>query len=242
MENVKISNMMKCGTCSKEIEVGLKYCPECGAKNKKIFYKKNLFIYLTVFTIIVTLGIFTYYNYASPSVKSVYNEVVKLIDEEKYSEVNSYIESKYSKSSIFENLNQKKQEEVHELYKTYLEKVFYEKTGITFEKYLELQKEEKAKEDAKKNVYVSKIDCVQTSSSGKYLDVNTTIKNDSNQTIRYIKLNLYFKDENGNIVKSDWTNDNSLILPNASQVVRKMATWSGEWSHVTAEIDEIKFK
>lgn len=75
----------------------------------------------------------------------------------------------------------------------------------------------------------------------QYYDVDTTIKNVGSKNIRYIKLNIYYKDSSGNIVKSDWTNDNAIIKPGATQTISKMAKKSSEWDNVTVEVAEVKY-
>lgn len=94
-----------------------------------------------------------------------------------------------------------------------------------------------------KNVKIEKVEVNSKSYSysSKYTDVNTTIKNNSTKTISYIKINLYFEDEKGDIIKSEWTNDSSNIKPGASQTISKM-TEKKDWEYVKAEIDEVKFK
>ena len=48
-ENKKLKN---CTSCGKEIAVSAKTCPECGAKNKKPFYKRGWFIAIALIIII----------------------------------------------------------------------------------------------------------------------------------------------------------------------------------------------
>jgi integrase/recombinase XerD len=71
-----------------------------------------------------------------------------------------------------------------------------------------------------------------------YVNVNVTINNGGTTAINYIKINLYYKDSSGNIIRSEWTNDDSDIEPGASQVITKMTENDG-WDSVHAEIAEI---
>ncbi|WP_455538688.1 Ltp family lipoprotein [Terrisporobacter sp.] len=48
--------MTQCKTCSKEIAVNAKVCPNCGAKNKKVFYKRPWLIILVLLIIIGAIG------------------------------------------------------------------------------------------------------------------------------------------------------------------------------------------
>ncbi|MBQ7975597.1 MAG: hypothetical protein IJ300_07935 [Clostridia bacterium] len=52
-ENKKLKN---CTSCGKEIAVSAKTCPECGAKNKKPFYKRLWFIILAIIVIIAVIS------------------------------------------------------------------------------------------------------------------------------------------------------------------------------------------
>ena len=52
----KISKMIKCKYCSKEIAQNAVACPGCGSKNKKPLYKRPLFIALAVFIAIGAIG------------------------------------------------------------------------------------------------------------------------------------------------------------------------------------------
>ena len=77
-------------------------------------------------------------------------------------------------------------------------------------------------------------------SYSNYSDVLITVKNNSEKDIRYIQVNIYYKDYNGTIIKSDWTNDNSIIKPGASQTLECMSKRDG-WKNVECEIESIKF-
>lgn len=73
-----------------------------------------------------------------------------------------------------------------------------------------------------------------------YKDINTKIINKSQKNITYIKLNIYFKDDNGNVVGSDWTNDDAIIKPNATQTISKMI--SKDVENASVEIADIRFE
>lgn len=51
-----MSKMIQCKSCSKEIASNAKACPNCGAKNKKPFYKRGWFIVLVVFVLLYAIG------------------------------------------------------------------------------------------------------------------------------------------------------------------------------------------
>ncbi|NSB12093.1 zinc ribbon domain-containing protein [Clostridium beijerinckii] len=83
---------------------------------------------------------------------------------------------------------------------------------------------------------VEKVEIKNKSYSSKYVDVEITVKNNTNQNINYVKVGLDFS-KSEQIVKSDWTNDNSTIKPNATQKLTKMIDHSG-WDKVHAEVTQ----
>ena len=85
------------------------------------------------------------------------------------------------------------------------------------------------------NLKIIKKDMKSTYSSD-YRDINITVQNNGTDNINYVKINLFFKDDSGNIIKSEWTNDSSCIKPNATQVITKMVKQDG-WYSVNAEIE-----
>lgn len=51
-----MSKLMKCKSCSNEIASNAKFCPGCGAKNKKPIYKRPWFVVIAFFVIIGVIG------------------------------------------------------------------------------------------------------------------------------------------------------------------------------------------
>lgn len=51
-----MTKLKKCNTCSNEIATNAKFCPKCGAKNKKPIYKRWWFISIAVFVLIIATG------------------------------------------------------------------------------------------------------------------------------------------------------------------------------------------
>lgn len=77
----------------------------------------------------------------------------------------------------------------------------------------------------------------------KYINkVNITVKNTGSKDIVYTKVNIYYKDKDGKIIGSDWTNDNSIIKPNAQQTLSKYAPSGIYPDKVEAEIDTFRTK
>lgn len=73
--------------------------------------------------------------------------------------------------------------------------------------------------------------------SSDYVDVNVTVQNNGKDSLNYVKINLYYIDKDGNTIKSEWTNDNSNIQPNATQILTKMTKKDG-WKQVRAEVSD----
>jgi hypothetical protein len=87
-------------------------------------------------------------------------------------------------------------------------------------------------------VKIAHVDIKNESYSSDYVDINITVENGGKIPVSYIKINLYYRDDNDKIIRSDWTNDDSVIQPGASQVITKMTENDG-WKSVHAEIAEI---
>lgn len=97
--------------------------------------------------------------------------------------------------------------------------------------YIEQLKESKPK--------IINVKITKPSYSSDYVDVNVTIQNNSTDSLNYVKINLFYTDKDGNTIKSEWTNDNSEILPNATQTLTKMTQNDG-WTRVHAEVADWK--
>lgn len=139
----------------------------------------------------------------------------------------SVINKHYDGKGLFGWLEDKKRKEVVEMALNDINNSIMASTGGTAEDI--------------NNVEIENVSIERKSYSSDYVDIETTIKNNSNKSIRYIKINLHFKDSKGNIVKSEWTNDSATIKQGANQIVSKMTLKDG-WTSVSAEIDEVKFK
>ena len=72
--------------------------------------------------------------------------------------------------------------------------------------------------------------------------VRVYVKNNSNKDIRYIKANLFEKDKNGKIIKSDYTNDDSIIKAGAKQEIDTYFAFKLSESTLEVELDEVDFK
>lgn len=84
------------------------------------------------------------------------------------------------------------------------------------------------------------LDTKETNYSNEYHDVKITVKNVSSENVNYVKIGLDFLNENGEIVQSDWTNDDSIIKPNAQQTLTKRISNTIKYKTINAEIQEVK--
>lgn len=84
---------------------------------------------------------------------------------------------------------------------------------------------------------ITNVEVVKKKYSSDYVDVNVTIQNNGTESLSYVKINLYYTDESGNTIKSEWTNDDSNIQPNATQTLTKMTEKDG-WKQVRAEVSD----
>lgn len=83
-------------------------------------------------------------------------------------------------------------------------------------------------------------DTKETNYSGGYHDIEITVKNVSSENINYVKIGLDFMNENGDIIQSDWTNDNSVIKPKSQQTISKKVSDKIKYKTVKPEIQEVK--
>lgn len=84
---------------------------------------------------------------------------------------------------------------------------------------------------------ITNVEVVRKKYSSDYVDVDITIQNNGTESLSYVKINLYYTDESGNTIKSEWTNDDSNIQPNATQTLTKMTEKDG-WKQVRAEVSD----
>ena len=76
--------------------------------------------------------------------------------------------------------------------------------------------------------------------SGNYFDYKVTVKNNSDETLSYIQVDIYLKDASENIIHSDWTNWSGSLPPGASTTLDTMIDYVENveyYSTVVADID-----
>lgn len=92
---------------------------------------------------------------------------------------------------------------------------------------------------------LSKLDCVIKIPNSK-TDTDTNSQNNTQPILEITKANIEntysassdYKDKNGNVIKSDWTNDDSCIKPNASQTITDTVKSTKDVDTFSAEIAE----
>lgn len=75
-----------------------------------------------------------------------------------------------------------------------------------------------------------------------YADVTIFVHNNSNNDIAYIEVDIFIKDKNGKIVKSDWTNDSSTIKSGASQQIDTILKDVNDGYTVDVKLRKVRFK
>lgn len=173
---------------------------------------------ISLFTFIITLMLIYIASQYPPSVKSVYQEYLKTGDQE-------IISTRYDGEGMFGELEAERAIEVLQMVIDDINNDFVSSTGGTVDDYT--------------NVVIEKVSFSYKAYSN-YNDAVVVVKNNSEKDITYIKINLYFKDDNGNIIGSDWTNDDSIIKPGAKQEITKMI--SNDIKNFSAEIADIRFR
>lgn len=77
-------------------------------------------------------------------------------------------------------------------------------------------------------------------SSGNYFDYDVTVRNNSDETLSYIKVDIYLKDSSQNIIYSDWTNWSGTLPPGASTTLDTMIDYVDNveyYSTIVTDID-----
>lgn len=80
---------------------------------------------------------------------------------------------------------------------------------------------------------------LSTRSSGNYFDYTVTVKNNSDETLRYIKVNIYLKDADENIIYSDWTNWSGSLPPGGSTVLDTMIPYQKDVEYYSVSVAEV---
>lgn len=72
------------------------------------------------------------------------------------------------------------------------------------------------------------------------IQVTGRVKNVSDSDISYFEVRIDFKDNNGNILNSDYTNDGLLLKPNDMREFEIMSKWNNSYKQYELSIGDIK--
>lgn len=72
--------------------------------------------------------------------------------------------------------------------------------------------------------------------------LTVTVKNNSEKTIDYFKYDIFYYNEQGEIIDSDWSNCSDTILPDAQCITYTYLNPPNGWDTVQVVIQEINFK
>lgn len=117
--------MKECKYCSNEIADNAKFCPKCGAKNKKPFYKRGWFIALCIFIILGMIG-----SNSEDSDNTLSNEKEYSNTEEVYQNPNEKEDVVIEENVSVENNIPTEYKSALKQAKTYSEKMHMSKAGI----------------------------------------------------------------------------------------------------------------
>jgi len=235
---------MYCPKCKNKNQEESVFCNKCGTKlqvedeqvseelrmdSRATSIKDKILDKKVVIPIAIACCLILVYLFIKPpSVNSVYNKAKYMSDEPE--EVFAYLEKVYPDEGgflgLFKEKNHESKIKVLELIVSYRKDEFEREFGVSLDDLVAVK--------------ISDVEIERPSYSSDYVDIKVTVTNNGERTVNYIKINLFYKDSAGKIIRSEWTNDSSAIKPGASQVITKMTKDDG-WYSVEAEIADISY-
>ncbi len=215
---------IKEGQLKKELQEDSKTLDEMLKDNtlKSLIKNKKISILISIIAIMVI----SYLLIKPPIADTVYQKIKDYDSEDSIAHLNEVYPEDGGFLGLFEEKNKKNKIEVIGLLIEDIDKNIERQFGGSISDY--------------NSVSISKVEIKDRRYNSDYVDIDITVNNDGEKSVRYIKINLFFKDTSGEIIKSNWTNDNAIIKPGASQVITKMVKQDG-WRSVSAEIADIKW-
>ncbi|NRU52576.1 FxLYD domain-containing protein [Clostridium beijerinckii] len=193
-------------------------------------HKKISMIIFAIFIMILSISYILYFNYG-----------IGMSEKQKTTRINALIADKnYNKArelnNIYFNENDEKNKALNNLFVATINLCEQTQTK-NLEEATNQYNDVKKKVDALK---IIKVDIKKEKYNSNYHNIEVTIQNNSDKNINYVKIGLDFKDKDGNIIQSDWTNDSSTIKPNAKQTIKKMESNDIKYDTVQANIEEFR--
>jgi DNA-binding protein YbaB len=194
-------------------------------QNKKVTSISVIFIILILF-----IGYTGYFDYG-----------IGMSDKQKTNRINSIVLTKnYTKAKNMNNVYFKGTDEqsiaTNKLILSTIN-VCESTNASNLEEAMSQYKDLKEKVDSLK---IIKTEIVHPKYSSNYENIEITVQNNGKENVSYVKIGLDFKDKNGNVIQSDWTNDNSIIKPNSTQKLTKMVSKDIKYDTVQSEVLDFK--
>jgi len=193
-------------------------------------HKKSSIISLIVIALILVASYIGYFNYG-----------IGMSEKQKTNRINLTLSTKnYNKARDMTNIYFKgtdaQSSAINKLFVSTIDLCEQSNTGSLEE----AMNQYKALKDHIDSLKIIKTEIVNPKYSSGYQNIEITVQNNGKENISYVKIGFDFKDKNGNIIQSDWTNDDSIIKPNATQKLTKMVSKDIKYDTVQSEILDFK--
>lgn len=250
-ELYNIENMLaKCKDCGYENKEGAKFCNQCGAtleqnhnennsaseiiKERKTTLKnlilgkhKKARVISLIVAVIFSICYIGYFNYGIGMPEhQKNNRINNLVSAKKYNEARSMNDRYFKGTDKVTTLT-------HDLHKNVIDTCEITNTG-------NLEEAMNRYNELKDLVKIIKTKIVSPKYSSDYKTIQITVQNNSKENLNYVKIGLDFKDSSGKIIQSDWTNNDSVIKPGATQTLEKMVSKNIKFDTVHSEVLDFK--
>ena len=194
-------------------------------KHKKVSSVITIFIILILF-----VGYIGYFNYG-----------IGMSDKQKTTRINSILSTKdYKKAKEVTNVYFKGLDEQSVATNKLMVSTIDLCESTNTHNLEEAMNQYKTLKERVDSLKIIKTEIIHPKYSSNYENIEVTVQNNSKENISYVKIGLDFKDKSGNIIQSDWTNDDSIIKPNATQKLTKMVSKDIKYDTVQSEVLDFK--
>lgn len=255
-----------CKKCGKENENNAKFCNNCGAelkeelaenkkdntyeiclnertlkkeekpKKRKAKKKKtktsNVIFLISIIFIVLFIIIISLYSYTAGNMatQEKLEEIEQSVKYGNYDEATELADKYF----LFDKEGKEKAYKTIKFYKNY-----NREHGTQYDRDKAIEEQEKRQEEEIKSSKVLKIESLShENEKNGYVNLNIKVKNNTDYTISYVKINIYYLDVNGNIIQSEWTNDSSKIKPGATQTITKYTKLPDGYDSYKVEIEQ----